>query len=265
MKIFQIDAFARKHFEGNPASICPLEEWISSTEMQKIAEENNQAETCFFVPKGDQFEIRWFTPAVEVDLCGHATLAAAHVLFQHYSYQKQVIVFNSPRSGELKVRKEDKNLVLNFPADSYKEVELNDSLLRCFDRKPVSACKGKTDYMLIFQNEDDILSVKPDLAMIAKLPARGIIITARGKEVDFVSRFFAPQSGINEDPVTGSAHTTLVPYWHAQTGKKEFNAIQLSSRRGYLTCTWLGDRVEISGQACTYMVGDIMHDRTLFK
>jgi PhzF family phenazine biosynthesis protein len=256
IKIYQIDAFAEQVFSGNPAAVCPLDEWLSDDILQNIAMENNLAETAFYVREGQGFHIRWFTPGVEVDLCGHATLAAAYVLFNHENYQGDKISFNS-RSGLLSVSKNDDILTLDFPADTIQEIELSPELIAGFDQKPLRAFRGKTDYMFVFENEAQIKNIQTDLKLISQLDARGVIITAKGDEVDFVSRFFAPQSGIDEDPVTGSAHTSLTPYWSEELGKKELSAIQLSSRKGYLKCVHLNGRVEISGRAQTFLIGDI--------
>lgn len=259
-KIYQVDAFADKVFSGNPAAVCPLDKWISDELMQKIAMENNLAETAFFVKEGARFQIRWFTPSVEVDLCGHATLAAAYVLFNFENYEGDIVNFYSARSGDLSVSKNDTMLTLNFPSDIYSEVVLSNDLLNCFNTKPIKAYKGKTDYMLIFEKEDDILNIIPNYNIILKLDARGIIVTSKGDEVDFVSRFFAPQSGIDEDPVTGSAHTTLTPYWAKELNKEKLSAIQLSPRKGHLLCKYLDERVEISGQARLYLSGELFLD-----
>lgn len=257
-KIYQVDAFTERVFGGNPAAVCPLDRWLADELMQQIAMENNLAETVFFVKKGSQFEIRWFTPTVEVDLCGHATLAAAYVLFFCEGYSGNTIEFFSPRSGMLMVEKEETFLTLNFPVDEVEEVEISKELVACFDFTPRAAYKGKTDYMLVFDREEDIRSMVPYLERIAQLPSRGLMITAPGKEVDFVSRFFGPQSGINEDPVTGSAHTTLIPYWAARLEKNELTAMQLSARTGFLKCEYLQGRVAISGQGKLYLIGEIM-------
>lgn len=256
-KIYQVDAFTDKVFSGNPAAVCPLDQWLSDEVMQKIANENNLSETVFYVKKDKQYQIRWFTPSVEVDLCGHATLAAAYVLFNYEKHNENIINFYSHRSGALSVTKKQDLLTLNFPTDTYKEIELTEEITKCFNIKPKSAFKGKTDLLLIFDNEEDIRNIIPKFELITKIDVRGIIITAKGKEVDFVSRFFGPQSGVSEDPVTGSAHTTLTPYWAKQLGKTELTAIQLSERIGFLQCTYLNDRVEISGQAKLYLTGEI--------
>jgi len=256
-RMYQVDAFAETVFTGNPAAVCPLDTWLSDEIMQKIAMENNLAETAFFVKKDEIYELRWFTPKVEVDLCGHATLAAAYVLFNHENFNEKVVRFYSPRSGELTVTKNGDLLTLNFPADVYQQIGLSDEIRDAFNKMPLSAYKGKTDYLLVFDKEDDIKTLVPGFDAIARLGGRGLIATAKGDTVDFVSRFFAPQSGVYEDPVTGSAHTTLVPYWHSRLCKSEMTAIQLSERKGYLQCKYLNDRVEISGQGKLYLVGEI--------
>lgn len=258
IKLYQVDAFSDKIFGGNPAAVCPLNEWLPDDVLQNIAMENNLAETAFYVRNGDRFDIRWFTPAVEVDLCGHATLASAAVLFENEGYRGESITFFSHRSGELKVTRDGKTLTLDFPADIFERVELSPQLIAGFNSQPVEAYRGKTDYMLVFNTEEEVKNMVPDFAAIAKLKVRGVIVTARGTETDFVSRFFAPQSGINEDPVTGSAHTTLTPYWAKKTGKSELTAIQLSARKGYLQCAFHGDRVKISGKTVTYLQGEIV-------
>jgi len=256
-RIYQVDAFADKVFSGNPASVCSLEKWLPDVLLQKIAMENNQAETCFYVRRNDIYEIRWFTPTVEVDLCGHATLAAAQVIFAHEKYREKVIRFFSPKSGYLNVTSEGSLLALDFPTDTFEPVLLNDELIKGFSVKPLEAYKGKTDYVLVYEKEDDIKGMKVDLAEISKLRCRGVIITAKGDQVDFVSRFFAPQSGIPEDPVTGSAHTTLTPYWSLKLAKSKLTAAQLSARGGQLFCENKGERTIISGYAHIYLIGEI--------
>ncbi|HJR99695.1 MAG TPA: PhzF family phenazine biosynthesis protein [Flavobacterium sp.] len=257
MKLYQIDAFSKTVFSGNPAAVCPLKEWLTDEIMQKIAAENNLAETVFYVKKDAKYEIRWFTPTIEVDLCGHATLAAAFVLFNFENYNEAQINFYSPRSGDLTVTKEGDLLSLNFPADVFETVELTNQMLDAFDCKPKKAFKGKTDYMFLFDSEEEILNLKPNFDKIIKLNVRGVIVTAQGNTSDFVSRFFGPQSGINEDPVTGSAHTTLIPFWAKELNKNKLSAIQLSERKGYLECELLGNRVRISGYAKCYLIGDL--------
>ena len=255
-KIYQVDAFTDRLFGGNPAAVCPLVEWLSDEILQKIAMENNLAETAFYVMKDEGYEIRWFTPKVEVDLCGHATLAAAFILFEQENYQGQTINFYSSRNGNLAVTRCSGWLTLNFPADLFHPILISSEIASCFDISPIEAYKGKTDFMFVYEKESDISEIRPDFEAISKLKARGVIITAKGNHVDFVSRFFAPQSGIIEDPVTGSAHTTLTPYWSERLHKSELSAMQLSERKGSLKCKFLGSRVEISGQAKMYSVGE---------
>jgi PhzF family phenazine biosynthesis protein len=257
LKIYQVDAFSENVFKGNPAAVCPLtDKWLDDAVMQNIAAENNLAETAFYIKKDGKYHIRWFTPITEVDLCGHATLASAFVLFNQENYPAENIHFHS-RSGILSVRKDGGYLTMDFPTDTITKTEVTDELIAGFDIIPDEAYKGKTDYMLIFKNENQIRNIGYDLTKISRIRARGIIITAKGDDVDFVARFFAPRSGINEDPVTGSAYTTLVPYWTRILIKKELRAIQLSRRTGFVKCKYLGERTEISGKAVLYMTGEI--------
>jgi PhzF family phenazine biosynthesis protein len=256
IRLFQIDAFTDKVFGGNPAAVCPLDSWLPDKLMQQIAMENNLAETAFFVRHQSLFDIRWFTPEVEVDLCGHATLAAAFVIFQFMHFPGRILEFGS-RSGTLRVMKDNDFLTLDFPVDRPQKVAAPDGLIAGMGLPPLEIHKGKTDYLLVYSTPEEIENLKPDLGKIAEIDARGIIVTAPGRDVDFVSRFFAPQSGINEDPVTGSAHTTLTPFWAARLGRTELSAMQLSKRQGRLQCRLAGDRIEISGQARAYMVGEI--------
>ncbi|WP_018619670.1 PhzF family phenazine biosynthesis protein [Spirosoma luteum] len=281
MRIYQLDAFADQLFAGNPAAVVPLTDWLPDGQMQQIAAENNLAETAFYVKTGEQnhYHIRWFTPTVEVDLCGHATLATGYVIFfleqstaeGEDTTQTDVIHFDS-RSGLLKVcRGDDGWLTLDFPADVLQTATLQPpALLASLHEKPLAVLKGKTDYMVVYESQEQIEALTPDFREMSSIPARGIIVTAPGKAertgdqepVDFVSRFFGPLSGIDEDPVTGSAHTTLVPYWAEQLGKKELTARQLSKRGGYLRCKLNDDgenpaRVDISGQVKLYLTGEI--------
>lgn len=256
-KLYQVDAFTEKLFGGNPAAVCPLDEWLDDNLLQKIAMENNLAETAFYVKQSDGYEIRWFTPSVEVDLCGHATLAAAYVIFHYEDYEGDSIKFYSLRSGILAVNRKYDELILDFPVDEFRSTSVTEEIENCFDKKPVEAYKGKSDYMLVYEKESDIIEIKPNFELITKLQARGVIITAKGETVDFVSRFFAPQSGVIEDPVTGSAHTTLTPYWAGKLNKIELTAMQLSNRKGHLRCKLSDKRVEIGGRAQLYFKGDI--------
>ncbi|OIN59667.1 PhzF family phenazine biosynthesis protein [Arsenicibacter rosenii] len=262
MRLYQLDAFTDRLFAGNPAAVIPLTEWLPDEQMQRIAAENNLAETAFYVATGEpgHYHIRWFTPTVEVDLCGHATLATAYVVF--YLEQKpdaDRITFDS-RSGPLNVCREEEGwLVLDFPVDTVQKATLlPPALLTAFDEKPVAILKGKTDYMLVYETQEQIEQLTPDFRELVTVPARGVIVTAPGKDVDFVSRFFGPQSGIDEDPVTGSAHTTLIPYWAEKLGKTSLKAQQLSARGGSLMCKLSGERVEIAGQVQLYLKGEIL-------
>lgn len=257
MKIYQVDAFAEKLFTGNPAAVVPLEQWLPDEMMQKIAMENNLAETAYYVKEGEHYRIRWFTPKFEVDLCGHATLATAHVMLQHENIPGNEIRFQS-RSGELRVTKHGELFTLDFPSDPAEKIEFFPELLAGFNIQPLEAYKGRMDYMLVFENEKQIRELLPDYRAISKLKSRGAIVTAKGDDADFVSRYFAPFFGIDEDPVTGSAHTTLTPYWSRKLGKNELTAIQISERTGHLKCVDRGDRIEISGKAQTYLIGEIL-------
>lgn len=257
MKLFQVDAFAENVFSGNPAAVVPLDQWLDADVMQNIAMENNLAETAFIVREGDVFHIRWFTPAVEVDLCGHATLATAHVLFNHLNFPGEVIPFFSHHSGPLNVFRQGELLILDFPSDTFESIQPTENMLRSFDIKPKEFYQGKSNLMFVYESEDEVVKVVPNLPVIKDLPKQGVIITSTGSQVDFVSRYFAPSAGIDEDPVTGSAHTTLIPYWSKRLGKDALSAIQLSKRKGLLACKDLGHRVLISGKAKTYLIGDI--------
>jgi PhzF family phenazine biosynthesis protein len=253
--LYQIDAFASKLFEGNPAAVCPLEAWLPDDLMQSIAQENNLSETAFFVPKGNGFHIRWFTPASEVDLCGHATLASAYVLFNILGYKKDKIEFDS-KSGILAVTKNNEWLVMDFPAQPPVACPIPEEIIKAFDTAPVECLKSE-DFVVVFEHEIDIKEANPNLEQLKKLDLRGVIITAKSTRYDFVARFFAPKYGIPEDPVTGSAYTQLAPYWASKTGLKQFSVKQLSSRGGELTCEIIDDRVLISGKAIKYLEGKI--------
>lgn len=255
--MFQVDAFSDQLFGGNPAAVCILDHWLPEPLMQSIAAENNLAETAFIVAEATGYSIRWFTPTIEVDLCGHATLASAHVVFDHLGYHDNEIIFHSWRSGVLKVKKQHNLLSLDFPADEFTQITTPKLLQDALGIEPMATFKGKTDYMAVLPSEGDVVRLRPDFSLLGTLEARGVIVTAMGDTVDFVSRFFAPQSGIDEDPVTGSAHTTLIPYWAQELDKDKLTAMQLSSRKGHLWCRLMGDRVEISGHAVTYMQAEI--------
>ena len=255
IQIFQIDAFTDKVFGGNPAAVCPLEKWLKPELLQEIAAENNLPETAFFVKNPHGFDIRWFTPETEIDLCGHATLAAGHVLFNHCGYNENQIIFDS-NSGSLKVTKRNGLLCLDFPVNNPKKISLPAKLEAALGAKPVEVYKSR-DILAIFENENEIANIKPDLELLKQIDCMGVIVSAKGDNCDFVSRFFAPAVGINEDPVTGSAHTTLIPYWAEKLKKKKLHAFQISKRRGELFCEISGKRVLISGNAATYLIGEI--------
>jgi PhzF family phenazine biosynthesis protein len=257
ISIFQVDAFSDQLFKGNPAAVCPLTEWLPDELMQNIAQENNLAETAFIVPANEGYEIRWFTPTVEVDLCGHATLASAHVVFQELGHSGEKVEFYSPRSGPLTVTKRGDELVLDFPSDTISQIDVEPLHSTGLSKAPKAVYKGKTDYLFVYDTEAEIRALIPDFEALKTHPVRGIIVTAPGEKVDFVSRFFGPACGVNEDPVTGSAHTTLTPYWSSVIGKTTLNARQLSQRTGSLTCTLKGDRVEIAGKSVLYLRGEI--------
>ena len=254
--IYQVDAFTAKTFGGNPAAVVPLPRWLNDSTLQNIAAENNLSETAFFIVKGNSFEIRWFTPNMEIDLCGHATLATAFVLFEHLHYKKQNIYFNTRYHGELKVFKNNDLIVLEFPSTPPKEIQAPDSLILGLGAKPDEVYESR-DILAVFESEKAILSLEPEFEVLKALPHLGIIVTAPGEKTDFVSRFFAPKAGINEDPVTGSAHTSLIPFWAERLKKKRMNAVQLSARKGELLCEHREDKVWIGGNATSYLKGEI--------
>lgn len=256
MIIYQVDAFTNELFKGNPAAVIPLKEWVSESLMQIIAEENNLSETVFFVQNSHQFEIRWFTPSCEIDLCGHATLAAAHIIFSELNYPTNSIEFSS-KSGILSVEKKQNWYTLNFPSEDIKEIEIPLILKEALNVPILKTFKGNWKIIALLENEATIKHLKPNFSKLTELVFFGIIVTSKGKKADFVSRFFAPKIGINEDPVTGSAHTLLIPYWAKELNKNHLTAIQLSKRTGFLTCENLIGRVEMSGQAITYLKGKL--------
>ena len=257
LPIYQVDAFTDAIFGGNPAAICPLDHWLSTEKMQQIAAENNLSETAFFVKNGDYFDLRWFTPAIEVDLCGHATLATAHVLFQHLHYEKEVLIFQT-KSGELQVRREGDWYKMNFPTDTIQLVNhAPAALLASLNVTAKEIWLGREDYLVIVDNQSVVESCMPDFRLLASVGGRGVIVSAEGVDVDFVSRGFFPAAGVDEDPVTGSAHTTLTPFWAKKLGKTELTARQISTRGGFLQCHYLQERVDLLGQAVTYLKGEI--------
>ena len=257
IKIYQVDAFTSKLFSGNPAAVCHLDNWLPDEVMQLIAQENKLSETAFFIKKNNKFFLRWFTPKVEIDLCGHATLATAHIIFSEMKYKHDNIEFNIKSGDVLYVTKNNNLLNLNFPAFVPKVIDQNlDELQDAFGVRPNSFLFCNYGFA-VFNNEEEIIEIVPKLDVLGKLPYNGVGVTAKGKQVDFVSRFFAPKLGIEEDPVTGGAHCELIPYWSRVLNKKNMIARQLSMRGGELFCSYLGDRVIIGGNAVTYMHGTI--------
>lgn len=255
LKIYQIDAFASKVFEGNPAAVCPLENWLEDDVMQKIAEENNFAETAFFLKEEDGYHLRWFSPTSEVDMCGHATLASAFVLFECLGFRDEKITF-STKSGLLKVWREDSQYVMDFPIQTLGPCDITIQIENAFGIKPKIAFTSM-DYIVIFGNEEDIYNAKPNLELLKTLDLRGVCISAKSEKYDFVTRFFAPKYGINEDSVTGSAFTQLVSYWAEELNTEMLYAKQVSSRGGEVKCHIKDDRVEMSGKAVKYLEGVI--------
>jgi PhzF family phenazine biosynthesis protein len=255
--IYQADAFTNKVFGGNPAAVCPLQEWLGDDTMQQIARENNLAETAFFVKNAGAYKLRWFTPEYEIDLCGHATLATAHILFTELGFSGEEIKFETVKAGILTVKKDGDKYQMDFPSRPPIYIETPNGLLEALSEKqPVEVLRSR-DYFVVYESEDDIRDISPDMFALSKMDTVGIIVTAKGKKADFVSRFFAPGAGIPEDPVTGSAHCNLIPYWAEKLKKNKLHAYQLSEREGELWCEYHGGRVWMSGKAVTYMKGEI--------
>ncbi|MDZ7633770.1 MAG: PhzF family phenazine biosynthesis protein [Bacteroidales bacterium] len=255
--IYHVDAFTRGPFTGNPAAVCVLTDPVGEETMQHIAMENNLAETAFITRGNGEWLIRWFTPVTEVDLCGHATLASAYVVLNILEPESREVVFRSRTMGTLTVRKKGELLELDFPTDNLRECAVPDLIRESIGKVPLESFMGRSDYLLLFGTETDILEMNPDFRKLSTADGRGVIVTAPGSDVDFVSRFFAPQAGIDEDPVTGSAHTTLTPFWSVRLGKKKMTARQLSARGGLLECTLGSDRTMIAGTATLYLKGEI--------
>lgn len=257
MKIpmYQVDAFTDEIFRGNPAAICILNEWLDEKLMQNIAMENNLSETAFCIVKDDICELRWFTPEEEIDLCGHATLATAYVIFEILHYPNEVVKFTT-KSGVLTVEKQGEIMTMEFPSREGVKVEVTEELIKGLGKKPKEVYKSR-DLMVVYENEQDIKSLNPDMEGLKLVDAFGIIVTAKGESSDFVSRYFAPSCGVPEDPVTGSAHCTLIPYWSKVLRKNKMIAHQLSKRGGALECEYAGDKVRISGKAKLFFKGEI--------
>ena len=256
LTIYQIDAFTNQVFSGNPAAVCPLKIWLPDSILQAIAEENNLSETAYYVPTESGFHIRWFTPSSEVNLCGHATLAASYVIFELTGHSTNTITFTS-RSGELIVHRNHDLLVMDFPSQPPAPCKTPQALRHSLSQEPIEVLSAE-DYIAVYAKQDDILTINPDFEKLKSLNLRGVIITATGQDVDFVSRFFAPKFGIDEDPVTGSAHCELTPYWSKKLGKNQLIAKQLSQRGGTIQCELKEDRVLLSGKAVKYMEGQII-------
>ena len=255
LTIYQVDAFAKEVFKGNPAAVCPLESWLDAELMQRIALENNLSETAFFVKKEDFYELRWFTPTFEIDLCGHATLASAFVIFEILDSDEKVLKFQT-KSGFLTVEKEGDLLMLDFQSRPPVACETPHGLIEAIGKVPKEILKSR-DYFLVYETEQEVLDINPNFTELLKIPTHAVIVTAKGETSDFVSRFFAPEVGVFEDPVTGSAHCNLIPYWAEKLGKTELFARQVSARGGELFCALEGERVKIGGSATLYLKGEI--------
>jgi PhzF family phenazine biosynthesis protein len=257
LDIYQVDAFAEEVFSGNPAAVVPLFEWLSDGLMQSIAQECGQSETAFFVRRGEYFELRWFTPEYEIDLCGHATLASAHVLYEFLDYTDPVVVFET-KSGRLFVDREDGLYSMDFPAWGVRPIQVTERVAKALGARPAELFMGERDMMAVFESEEQVRALEPDFRLVSKLDGLCMICTAPGLDFDFVSRTFVPLTGVPEDPVTGSAHCTLVPFWAERLGRSALRACQVSARGGVLVCENLGDRVKIAGHAVTFMKGSIL-------
>jgi PhzF family phenazine biosynthesis protein len=255
LPLFQVDAFTDQLFRGNPAAVCPLDKWLPDETLQAIAAENNLAETAYFVPSGDAWDLRWFTPTVEIDLCGHATLASAFVIMNHLDTTRTETRFQT-RSGELRVTREADLYSLDFPSRHPQRREISEHLVDALGARPLEFWAAR-DCMAVYATEQDVLALRPNMEKLVALGDFAFIATAPGSTVDFVSRFFAPGAGIPEDPVTGSAHCTLTPYWAGRLGKTVLTARQVSARGGELLVEQRGDRVKISGKAVLYLTGTI--------
>ncbi|BCB06930.1 putative isomerase [Vreelandella venusta] len=254
--LYQVDAFAAKPFEGNPAAVCPLEAWLDDTLLQAIATENNLSETAFFVPTESGYHLRWFTPSVEVDLCGHATLAAAWVIFNVLGDSAETLAFET-RSGQLLVQRNGNDLAMDFPAKVVEPLAMEAEVKAALGINEIEALLISDDIVVVVNDAQLIELLTPDMQQLKHLPGRGIVVTAKGSDVDFVSRWFGPKVGVEEDPVTGSAHTSLAPYWAKKLGKRQLTARQGGARKGALSCEIEGDRVIIKGRVAPYLKGVI--------
>ena len=257
ISLYQVDAFTNEIFKGNPAAVCPIEEWLPDRTMQLIASENNLSETAFVNLNTSPFSIRWFSPISEVDLCGHATLASARILFDEYLYIEESQITFGSKSGELRAFKKDELIYLDFPVDNPKQVEEHPLILKALGIKPKYLFKGRDDFLAIFENEEIIQSIYPNFNVVSELDSRGLIISSVSSNEDFISRCFYPKLGVEEDPVTGSAHTLLTPYWAKVLNKSKLSARQYSLRGGHLECQLKGNRVLLGGGSVRYMEGKI--------
>ncbi len=256
LRMWQVDAFTRERFRGNPAAVVPLERWLDDEVMKSIALENNLSETAFLVPEAGEWRIRWFTPVIEVELCGHATLASAHVLLTHLEPARRCVVFAS-RSGPLTVERDaEGRYVLDLPAYAQQPVATPPLLVEALGATPLETHLG-VKMMAVFASEADVRALRPDFGKVARIGAFGVIATAPGDTSDCASRYFVPQAGVPEDPVTGAAHCQLAPYWAARLGRDHVHARQVSARGGELWCTVRGDRVRLAGHATEYLTGTI--------
>jgi PhzF family phenazine biosynthesis protein len=255
--IYQVDAFTSEVFSGNPAAVCFLDRWLPDEQLQAIAAENNLSETAYLVGGHGDFELRWFTPVTEVELCGHATLASAFVLFDRRNWQEAAIRFHTRKSGTLTVTKRGDLLEMDFPARPPHSVEPPPGLCGALHIEPEATLESAEDVLVVLAAERSVRDLRPDVTALRNVECRGVIVTARGGRSDFVSRFFAPRVGIAEDPVTGSAHCVLTPYWAGVLAKTSLHALQISQRGGELFCELRGERVRIAGKAVLYLEGTV--------
>ena len=256
--LYQVDAFTSRLFGGNPAAVCPLSEWLPEATMQAIAAENNLAETAFFVPQGNGYLLRWFTPTVEVELCGHATLASAYVVTRILAPERRSVTFDTVKAGPLEVKRDGDLLAMDFPAWPPQATPADPRVLAALGAAPAESFVARGRTLAVYDRAEDVAGLQPDFAAMRRVEGADAIATAPGRDgIDFVSRYFAPNYGVDEDPVTGSAHCVLTPYWAARLGKEQLTARQISARGGELTCTLRGARVTIAGHAVLYLEGAI--------
>jgi len=256
--LYQVDAFTRRLFGGNPAAVCPLTEWLPDATMQSIAAENNLAETAFFVPQGEGYLLRWFTPTVEVELCGHATLASGYVVTHILAPDRRSVRFETLKAGPLEVTRDGDLLAMDFPCWPPEQEPADPRILAALGKAPTRSFVARGRTLAVYERTEDVAALRPDLAAMRQVPGADAIVTAPGNDgIDFVSRYFAPNYGVDEDPATGSAHCVLTPYWAERLGKKQLKARQISARVGDLDCTLRGDRITLAGRAVLYLEGTI--------